>query len=279
MWQRLRSNSALLLALSILLSAPAHSAEGGFSGGVTPSRFELMSKPGNVVRKSVKIYNLGLRPAEYIVRTADWSYSPEGQISFYDELANDSCREWVALERHKISVVPDPQRPRNFRFEITVPENAPAQECRFALMLEGSESGYETRFGDGSVTMPIGGRIAVIVYLGIGDVQPEIAVGQLSARTVNKKVLPVVEVRNTGPAHGRLDADLVAQTGNGKPVPLSIATSPIMPGQTRHLALTPDPGYELSYPLTVKGKIYSDAQSISIDQTVDPPEPGFIARQ
>jgi len=279
MWQLHRNvKNVVLLALAVLTSTPAWGADGGFSGGITPTRFELTAKPGTVVRKSLKIYNMGARPTQFRVSTADWDYSPDGQISFQNELADNSCREWVALERRKISVVPDPQKPRNFRFEITVPEDAPTRECRFAVMLDGESPPHETSFNGGAVTLPITGRIAVVVYLGVGDVEPEIAIGQLSMRKVNRKLLPVVQVQNQGDAHGRLDADLVAHGQDGRRVPLSIASSPIMPGQTRYLALTPHLGYELSFPLTVKGNIYSDEHSISVEQTLHSQAPELIAQ-
>jgi len=268
-----------VFAVTLILSGSAGAADNGFSGGVSPSRFELVSKPGDVVRKSIKIYNLGLRPSQFKVRTVDWDYSADGQISFQEELAANSCREWVALERHKINVVPDPQRPRNFRFEIQVPEDAPAQECRFALMMEGYSDTHTAQFADGQVSLPVAGRIAVIVYLGVGRVAPEISVGRVSVQKVNRRQLPVLQVRNEGQAHGRLDSDLVAVTADGKRMPLTIATSPILPGQTRYLALSPTAGTVLTYPLTVKGKIYSDAKSTDIEATVQSAENGFLASQ
>jgi len=276
---RLTAFARVLLTAALISSGSAVYADKGFSGGVSPSRFELVSKAGDVVRRSIKIYNLGARPSQFKVRTVDWDYSADGQISFQDELAENSCREWVALERHKISVVPDPQRPRNFRFEIQIPEDAPAQECRFALMMEGQSDAHTAQFADGQVSLPVAGRIAVIVYLGVGGVDSKISIGRLSVRQVNSRLLPVLQVKNEGQAHGRLDSDLVAKTEDGKRLPLTIATSPILPGQTRYLALSPVAGTELSYPLTVKGKIYSDAKSTDIDETLHSAEDEFLASQ
>ena len=269
----------LLLIATLIFSGSAIASDKGFTGGVSPSRFELTSKPGDVLRKSIKIYNLGVRPSQFKVRTMDWSYSPEGQISFQDELAADSCREWVALERHKINVVPDPQRPRSFRFEIQVPEDAPAQECRFALMMEGTEDTHTAAFEGGQVSLPVAGRIAVIVYVGVGKVDPDISVGRISVQQVNRRLLPVLRVRNEGLAHGRLDSDLVAKTADGKRVPLTIATSPILPGQTRYLALSPAAGTNLSYPLTINGKVNSDANSTDIEETLLSETDEYLAKK
>jgi hypothetical protein len=244
----------------------ALAADGGFSGGVTPSRFELDSSAGKHLRRSLKIYNLSARPQQYSVRTVEWDYSADGQVGFSNALAADSCREWVRLERHRINVVPDPQQPRNFRFEIQVPENEPARECRFAIMIESLASTYDAVFSAGALTMPITGRIAVIVYLNIGDVEADLQLGELAVREHNDSRLPAIEVRNVGSAHGRLDADLTARNADGERVQLSIATSPILPGQTRYLPLTPEAGKQVHYPITVTGKIYSDGNAFEIDQ-------------
>ena len=115
----------------------------------------MRTESGQLLRNSLKIYNLGARPQQFTIKTVDWLFSEAGEISFQEPLAEDSCREWVRLERHRINVVPDPQRPRNCRFEIQVPEGAPAPECRFAIMIESHEGDYAARFASGTVNMPI----------------------------------------------------------------------------------------------------------------------------
>ena len=159
MWRRRRNRLAALLALGAALSGTQALAEGGFSGGVTPSRFEIESQPGAVLRRSLKLYNLSARPQRYQIKTVDWTYSEDGQISFQDALAPDSCRQWVALERHTVSVVPDPKQPRNYRFEVQVPADASPRECRLALMIEGLDLSFDASFADGAIAMPIAGRI------------------------------------------------------------------------------------------------------------------------
>ncbi len=270
---------ALIGALFALAANIALAADSGFSGGVTPSRFELGATKGDLLRKSLKIYNLSARPQQYAVRTVEWRYSATGEISFHDDLAQDSCREWVRLERHKINVLPDPQRPRNFRFEVAVPESATHQECRFALMIENLDGDAQADFAGGSVSMPIAGRIAVIVYVGVGDAKSDLVIGEVSIQELHHRNVPTVTVENLGNAHGRLDADLTAISKGGNKTPLTIATSPILPGQTRFMALTPANGQALDYPLTVTGTIYSDGQTISINQELRSATRGIVAER
>jgi hypothetical protein len=255
-----------------LANTPAFAQNGGFSGGVTPSRFELNSDAGDVLRRSLQIYNLGSRPRQFRVRTVEWTYSEAGASQFHDALAANSCRPWVRLERHKIVVVPDPKRPRNFRFEIEVPEDAPAQECTFAIMIESIDQTYDASFADGALNLPVTGRIAVIVYVSVGDVTPDLQFGEIALHDGGRGQLPALQVRNVGGAHGRLDADLVAVNEDGDEVRLSLATSPILPGQTRYLAMSPEPGKALQYPLTVTGKVYADGKAVRINQILDAPE-------
>lgn len=270
--------SGMLSIASLLVSPYGYGADSGFAGGITPSRFELETKQGELLRRSFKLYNLSSRPQQFKVRTVEWQFSPEGQISFQDALAGDSCREWVRLERRKVSVVPDPQQPRNFRFEVQVPADAEPRQCRFALMVESTSDAVDTNFADGALNLPITGRIAVIVYLNIGDVQPELQFGTLAVREVNTRRFPTMEVHNSGEAHGRLDADLVALHKDGSKTQLSIDTTPILPHQTRYLALMPESGKELTYPLTITGKLYNDSGSYEVQQELQSADPQFIAR-
>ena len=242
-------------------------ANEGFTGGVTPSRFELSTTSNTVVRRSMEVYNLGTKPSRYSVRTVDWNYSDEGNISFSEELAENSCRPWVRLEKREIQVLPSAQTPRNFRFEIHVPEDAPKAECRFALMIEGVDSEYVTQLGKHkNIAMPINGRIAVIVYLGVNGVEPDITINKLLVDRKLDSPLPTLEVYNGGDAHGRLESELFARTAEGKKVELSIASSPILAQQTRLLELRPTKASQkLTYPLSIKGKLYSDNNAFSID--------------
>lgn len=241
----------------------------GFSGGVTPSRFELSGEAGEKLRRSLKIYNLSNRPQQFNVRTVEWQYSEDGRISYGAELAENSCREWVRLERHRISVVPDPEKPRNFRFEIHVPDGVARQECRFAIMVENLQSSFPAQFAGGSVNVPVTGRIAVIVYVAVGGVVPQLEVGEITLQNHNGLLLPHVQVRNVGDAHGRLDADLLAKNEHVNSR-LSIATSPILPGQTRSMRLSPEQNVTLSYPLRLRGKIYAAEQTVSVDTSITP---------
>src|SRR5882672_12737779 len=123
------------IAVGIAASQPACAQ--GFAALVSPPRFELAARPGKILRSVVEVSNRSTAPARYLVHTADWTFSPDFSVSFHDELQPGSCRPWVAIERPEV-VVPGGGTLR-YRFEVNVPADAPAGECRFALMIEGAE--------------------------------------------------------------------------------------------------------------------------------------------
>lgn len=256
-----------VLSMLLIVTVPdVYAQSGGFAGGATPSRFEVSAEPGEVLRRSLKIYNLGNRPARFQVATADWTYSEDGKLGFSEVLMPASCRPWVRLESHEIEVVPDPGRPRPFRFEVHVPADAAVQECRFALMIGSSESTHTAEFDQTGISLPVTGRLGVIVYVAIGGAQPKLVLEGVQLRELNGRQVPTLKVSNNGLAHGRLDADLIGTEPSGKNRPLSLATSPILAGQTRYMAINGNAdGGPLIYPLTISGRIYGPSETYQLE--------------
>src|SRR3984893_7971546 len=153
--------------LSVLLAAAAHAQ--GFAAQVSPPRFELTARPGKTVRNVIEVSNRSTTPGRYLLHTADWTLSPDLTVNFHDDLQPGSCRPWVAIERPEV-VVPGNGILR-YRFEVSVPADAPAGECRFAVMIEGADPSIAKSNG---VNLPVTGRIGVIVYLNVGDAVPEL---------------------------------------------------------------------------------------------------------
>ena len=141
----------------------------GFAALVSPPRFELAAKPGKTLRSVIEVSNRSTAPARYLIHTADWTLSPDFSVNFHDDLQPGSCRPWVAIERPEV-VVPGGGTLR-YRFEVTVPADAPAGECRFAVMIEGAEPSIARSKG---LDLPVTGRIGVIVYVAIGDGAPDL---------------------------------------------------------------------------------------------------------
>src|SRR6202167_4145549 len=150
-----RSVSILLWSFGLVGAGAVSLAQAdGFASLVSPPRFELGTQPGKTLRSVIEISNRSTTSAHYLIHTADWSLAQDFRVTFRDDLQPDSCRPWVAIERPEV-VVPGGGTLR-YRFEVNVPADAPAGECRFAVMIEGAEPSIARSNG---VNMPVTGRI------------------------------------------------------------------------------------------------------------------------
>jgi fimbrial chaperone protein len=249
----MRGPVIFLLSLFGIAVSPSVYAQ-GFAALVSPPRFELATQPGKVLRSVVEVSNRSTAPARYLIHTADWAFSPDFSVSFQDELQPGSCRPWVAIERPEV-VVPGGGTLR-YRFEVNVPADAPAGECRFAVMIEGAEPSIARSNG---LDMPVAGRIGVIVYLTIGDGAPDLEVFGPKIATLNGQQLPTLRVHNAGSVHGRMSGFLTGTDAKGISYDFTPSDFPILPHEEREVFLTPSTATDdhpvLTFPVTVKGTL------------------------
>ena len=253
--------------LALALAFPAITASAEFAVAISPPRFELEAKAGDVLRQTMEITNGSAQAAALSLKTADWTYDPDGGVTFKDELAPGSCRPWVAIERRELTVTAG--RPYRFRFEVAPPPGTPATECRFAILVEGQQESTNA----GGLVVPFNARLAVIVYVGIGGVQPELSVVGTAVQMVDGRQSPVLRVRNTGLAHGRLEGFLAGTDATNTPLDFVARGYPILPGETRVIPLNAtrqgdaDAPVTLTFPVTVKGKLeWGKKQSQDFEQ-------------
>ena len=78
-------------------------------------------------------------------------------MTFNDGVPNESsCRPWVRIERRKLTVPAGATK--SYRFEVHVPADLEAGECRFALLLSADPKTIEP-MGLGSIRMPVVGLV------------------------------------------------------------------------------------------------------------------------
>jgi hypothetical protein len=243
---------ALLCTFGSALAAPVQAQ--GFAALVSPPRFELTAKPGKLLRAVIAVSNRSSSTATYLIHTSDWTLAPDLSVNFFDTLQPGSCRPWVAIERPRVEV-PGGATVR-YRFEVNVPADAPAGECRFAVMIEGDKPSIAQ--GNG-LNVPISGRIGVIVYVAIGDAAPELQVLGPKITKFNGQQVPALRVYNAGNAHGRISGFLKGKDAKGVSYDFTPATAPIMPHEAREIFLTPSTSTNehptLAFPVTVKGTL------------------------
>jgi len=246
----------LIAAMAFLLAAShaAVSSAGGFAAVVSPPRFELASREGATLRQVIEITNRSTMPARYRVHTADFTLAPDYSVVFHDRLQSGSCRPWVALERPEISL-PGGATIR-YRFEVQVPKDALAGECRFGILIESEEPALAQA---GAVQIPVVGRIGVIVYVTVGDAKADIDVLGPEVVTLNGQKVPAVRVHNGGNAHTRFSGFLSGSDVKGIKYDFNPSDLPILPGEVREVFLIPStPNNDhptLAFPVTVQGTL------------------------
>lgn len=249
----------LLPTLALLFGGAAMAQ--GFSAFISPPRFEFRVQPGQTVRQVMEIQHVGQVRGDYRVYTNDWVFEPNLSVRFSDALLPDSCRPWVSIERRELSL--DPASRYRYRFEISPPADAKPRECRFALMVEGRDPTA------GSVQAS--GRIGVIVYASIGDVAPQLELVSTGLQNLQDKPTPVIVVKNLGSATGRLQGFVSGTDAKGQRVDFGPADLPILPGETRTVALValgegnlPPP--EVRFPVRIQGALeWGDKQRLALD--------------
>jgi hypothetical protein len=249
------------------LALSASIAQADFSFAISPPRFELAAKPGERLRQTIEITNASAAPAVLLIRTADWTFRSDDTVVFVDDLGPGSCRPWVAIERRELTVAP--RQPYRFRFEVAPPTGQAPVECRFAIMLEGKDSS----FAGPTAGVPVGARVGVVVYVRVGDVAPALSIQSARVEDRNGAPTALIDVRNSGTAHGRLDGFLSGTDAQGQLLDVTPASTPILPGETRTIALKltkrgdPNTVVEAVFPITVKGKLEWDkGGSSELDQ-------------
>jgi len=256
--------STPIVLLGLVASIDARAED--FAAVVSPPRFELAAKAGTKLRQVIEVTNRSPTPAHYRFHTADFVLGADYGVSFHDELLPQSCRPWVAIERSLVAL-PGGGTIR-YRFEVQVPPEAPAGECRFAIMIEADEPSVTKA---GAVQLPIVGRIGVIVYVAVGQISPQLEVFGPEVVDHNGQRVPALRVHNAGNAHTRLGGFLTGKDATGKTYDFTPSDLPILPGDIRSVVLTPsspdNPSPTLTFPVAVKGTLEWSDQKADLDET------------
>ena len=255
---------AVLAPIGLAISFSQIAYGQGFAAFITPPRFELAMNAGQSSRQILEIQHSGTQSGRYRIYTTDWTFSPDGSVSFSNELLPGSCRPWVAIERRELTLEPGARY--RFRFEVSPPPGTAPRECRFAIMVEGLDPAQVS----GGLSFPVSGRIGVIVYASVGGAAPQLTIESTQLITTNQRPVVTLNVRNSGNAHGRLEGFVNGVDASGQKFEMAPADLPILPGETRRIALNPIPldgeaVPEIRFPLTVKGRLEWGKNRLPLD--------------
>ncbi|MGI9330719.1 MAG: COG1470 family protein [Gammaproteobacteria bacterium] len=261
-----------LVLASVWLAPPAWGASLG--AGISPSRFELRAKPGQVLRDTVRVINASDDTSEFRFRTVDWRLNDSNGVDFLDdEMLENSCRPWIRLERQAVKIRAGAEK--KYRFEVHVPEDAPAGLCRFAIMIEPDDKLMPSDDVSGQIKFPITGRYAVITYVTVGDAKADIDYLGLGETLISDQRLPTLKLRNQGTTYDRTFGEVVATDPTGQKIQLIASNFPVLPGRTEEISLAPrapEPGQNpqmFQYPLRLKGKVEIGGETITIDEVFE----------
>jgi hypothetical protein len=279
-WNVAGVQAVLAAAAALFLVSPAHADD--FALSVSPPRFEISAQPGQTVRAVAAMSNASGLAAQLTFTTAEWELTPDGGVTLGEALKPGSCRPWVAIERRRATL--QAKAELRYRFEVTPPADTAPMECRFAIVV----SGAEARVSPGAnVSFPVSGQIAIIVYVTVGDVKPQLRIVKADVVNINGTMTPVLMVENSGTAHGRLSAFLSGTDAEGKKREFSPSTLPILPGETRRIALNIDNGGDaietqnsapaadakpdvIAYPLKMSGTINDSINTFKFEGVFEP---------
>ena len=125
-----------------------------------------------------------------------------------------------------------------------------------------------------NIRFPVEGRIAIIIYVSVGDAAPVLSLQSLELQDVNGRLTPVALLKNTGNAHGRPDGFLEGIDASGKKIDFIVARTPILPRQTRPITIWQataegDTAVTLTPPVKIKGLIEWQGGRHKVDTTLE----------
>jgi fimbrial chaperone protein len=265
-----------LFCFSLILMRPAFTHAGTFAVRISPPNFEIKAKPGEIVRNIITIENTDVETGVYNIRTADWDFNENGGVVIHPpdkSLQAGSCRPWTRLERTRLEVASN--RTKRYRFEVHVPEDVKDGACKFAITISPAPETVDA-LKMGNLDMPILGSIAIIVYVTVGNAQPDVFLEGVKKIYQDGEPVPLLSLHNNGNAHARPFGSVTAKDSKGKTADLLVAPLPILPGESMDIQLTVDPRRsgiekmsELTFPISVKGLIEWDGGTTKIDSIIE----------
>lgn len=230
--QRALCKRSLLLGLLLGLAMLAPSVAQAFALAMDPPRMEVRLEPGAVSRHVIELTQVDMQPLHLRVYTNDWELGQDNQLRFLGALQPGSCRPWLALESREVHL--QPRVRKRYRIEIAVPADAPARECRLAVMFEGAPIMAPA----GGITVPVSGRLAAIIYAAVGDVQAQPELREAQWVLQDGRWVPALVIHNAGQATARPAGQLTIER-SGMRWSFEIQSAPVLPGRTAVLALSP----------------------------------------
>ncbi len=220
------------LAIVLLVGPLAGSARADLSIDVSPIRIEVRAKPGSEYTDAVRVQNTGDEPVRLKAYVEDWTLSQAGMPLFRPAgTISRSATSWIAWAPADFLI--EPGQAEYVRFTLDVPPDTRAGGFHGALILESlpfSQGEPQRR------AMFIRGRMAVMLYVAIGNPRREARIVSLSPVVREEGPCLRLEIQNTGEDFVRLAGDVVYFVDDPE-MPMTeraeLPDVPVLPGSSR----------------------------------------------
>jgi hypothetical protein len=165
------------------------------------------------------------------VTVCDWMLTEDGSPLF-DKAGSmaDSAAAWVRLEPEQLSVYP--RQEKMVRVSVEIPSTVPPGSYRASLLFE--PPGADQKGEEGAASVFIRGRLALPIYVTVGDARPDGEILETAWHEVPGGGLTLaLRIRNGGNAHLRTGGFFSARSRSKSTFEGIISEVPILPGQTR----------------------------------------------
>ncbi len=132
----------------------------------------------------------------------------------------------------------------------------------------------------GNIQFPLSGRIGVIVYIAVGDVAPKLELRDVGLKEFNGRLTPAATFHNSGKGHGRPEGVLEGKDASGKSFEFVVSPFPILPGETRAVAIWAQEGPDKKTPVIAYPAAPARHQSsgTAASRASTPPSPRAASR-
>ena len=249
----------------------ATGSDGGSNNGSNSGNF-VQVPVGNTVVKAVHggtgSYNYGAALLENGTVYA-WGYNGNGALGLGDA-TNRSSVELVRIAQRRV---------------VDLSSYGSSSEQGLVFLLDDGQvlaSGYDEDIAKGALLIRADARLLGATLAAgqslvhtLDPAHRAYLVVSKGTVTVNGTPTAVVDVRNSGNAHGRLEGFVNGTDARGTRVEMAPADLPILPGETRAVAILPvpengKPAPELHFPLTVKGQLEWGKNRLPLDARFAP---------
>lgn len=219
----------------LIVFSVASQVHSGFSLGISPIHWEAVGQPGDTVRNVVTLTSGARAIQEVSVSVGDWTLNEDGAPVFaHPETMSDSAASWIRFQPKEFSVYP--RQRKTVKISILIPDEMPSGSYRAALFFEPPGADQEGK--SGAATVFIRGRLALPIYVTVGDARPEGKILEAKWKTLKGRGhTPTLKVENRGNAHLRMNGFFSASTLSGNRFDGIIPGLPILPGHTRWIPL------------------------------------------